>query len=170
MENNLKENEDNIRNSKEKENDKINIEKENIINDSQNMINQMDENCISMGQSMMNMDMNINQGNKMNMNMNMHQVGNNNFLIEQMESMMKNYQNHNQISDKEKISDERNQGIVVQFRYSSLDIGNPPLNILCLPDEKVSDIIQKFRAKTGNKDPKKIYIQCKSFKSWSYCC
>ena len=54
----------------------------------------------------MDIDMNINQENMMNMNM--HQV-NNNFLIKPMESMMKNFQNHNQISDKEKINVERNK-------------------------------------------------------------
>jgi len=45
MENYIKENEDNIRNSKEKEIEKINIEKEKRImnNDNQNMINKMNE-------------------------------------------------------------------------------------------------------------------------------
>ena len=83
----------------------------------------------------MYIDMNINQENMMNMNM--HQV-NNNFLIEPMESMMKNFQNHNQISDKEKINVERNQIINANFRASDQD-KRIQILIQCLPDEKIKN-------------------------------
>ena len=164
MENYLKENEDNIRNSKEKEIDKINKEKTNLINDSLNMMNQICMNSMNNSQIMENqininqrnmMDMDINPGymnNMMNMmNMNMHQ-DNNNFDIEQMMQKM-NMQSNDQISDEEKISDNYNGGIEVNFRNQSIS-----LKIQCKPDEKVSDIIQRYRDKSGDNEPTKKFI------------
>ena len=55
-----------------------------------------------------------------------------------------------------------NGGINVIFRASGVQGGNnnniAPIMIQCMPDEKVSDIIKKYQAKSGDNDTEKKFI------------
>ena len=73
-----------------------------------------------------------------------------------IEKMM-NCQNNNQQSDKEKKNDKGDHLITLTFWSGSSDKSNG-LRIQCLIDEKVSDVIQRYRAKSGDNDPTKRFI------------
>ena len=50
-------------------------------------------------------------------------------------------------------------GINVVFRASGQGgQGKPPLMIQCMPNEQVSDVIKKYRLKSGDKDTTKKFI------------
>jgi len=163
---------------KEIEINKNDIEKSNL-NNKMNIMNSMMNQMDSMMMNNLIIDrMDINQKNTMMM---MNQMGMNNQMVQnmmnqmmmnqmaignQMDSMMQmmnqfdfedekkmNCQNNNQISDKEKINDKTNQEICVIFRSRER-----LLIVQCLIDEKVSDIIQRYRAKSGDYDTTKKFI------------
>ena len=142
---------------KEKEINEYDIEKSDIINKMNLMNSMMDQ-------------MDMNQKNTMMM---MNQMCMNN----QMDSMMMNYQmDINQLSpmgnmanmmnnqmrlEDEKINDKNNGGINILFRiegHSSQGDIIPHLLIQCLTDEKVSDVIQRYRVKSLDKEPTKKFI------------
>ena len=107
------------------------------------MNNQM--NPFMMIQMMMMNQMRMN--NQMNPNMMMNQIN-----LEDEKKM--NCQNNKQISDKEKINDKGNQGGIIAIFRQSDNKGkeSDAISIQCLNDEKASDIIQKYRWKSGNND------------------
>ena len=110
------------------------------------MMNQMDMNKMMMNNSMMN---------QMDMNNQMDPLIMNNMVINnQMPGMqmMNQIQNNNQISGQEKINDKDNREISLIF-YTPKTIG-----IQCLINEKVLDVIQRYRAKSGDRDPTKKFI------------
>jgi len=125
------------------------------------MIEQMD-----MNQKMMIQMQMMNQTD-MIQKMMMNQMGMNNqmglYMMNQInleDEKKMNCQNNQQISDKEKINDKGNQrGISVIFRQSDnkgRELG--ALLIQCLNNEKASDIIQRYREKSGNNDSTKNFI------------
>jgi hypothetical protein len=78
----------------------------------------------------------------------------------QMQMLMNNrnnqIQNNNQqVSDKEKINDKRKKGISVIFRRGT---NIPSITIQCLIDEKASELIRRYRIKSGDEDPTKKFI------------
>ena len=166
---------------KETEINKYDIEKPNLNNkinlmnsmmSKMGMDNQMDS--MMMNNEMMNqMGMNNQMDSMMMNNPMMNQMGMNN----QMDSMaanqmsmqivnhyelenkkMMNCQNNNQSSDKEKIEDKQNQSIPLCFQRSNKLRNRTSIIILSSPNEKVSDIIQKYRAKADDRDSTKKFI------------
>jgi len=121
------------------------------------MNNQMNPNMMNNQMIMMN-QMNMNNQMDPNMMNNQMMMMMNQINLEDEKKM--NCQNNNQISDKEKINDKGNQGeISVYFRQSGIEGREFGLSsIQCLKDEKASDIIQRYREKSGNNDPTKKFI------------
>ena len=58
-------------------------------------------------------------------------------------------------------SSQNNQGISVIFRVSGTGQNtqnSEPIMVQCLPNEKVSEVIKKYRSKSGDNDPSKKFI------------
>jgi len=158
---------------KETEINKYDIEKPNL-NDKMNLMNSMIDQ-MGMNNQMDSMMMNNSMIDQMNMNnqkknmvmnqmdqnmmnqMYMNNLMNSMMMNNQMASMMMNLAG---LEDKEKINGKTNQGINVIFRHSGEKVEeNPhPKMVQCLIDEKVSDIVQRYRAKSCDYDPTKIFI------------
>ena len=49
-------------------------------------------------------------------------------------------------------------GLTVIFRKSSESSDEPPVMVQCMPDERVSEIIEKYRNKSGDYDFSKNFI------------
>ena len=77
---------------------------------------------------------------------------NTNIEISKLKEKIENNNNNIDLSSinllQENIFNEMEVGISVIFRYSSTNM--PPILIQCFPNEKVSDVIKKFRLKSGN--------------------
>ena len=57
------------------------------------------------------------------------------------------------------ISSEPNEGIFVIFRAGGNQASNTePIKIQCMPNDKVSDIIEKYKNKSGDRNPEKKFI------------
>ena len=138
-----------------------------VMNNSMNsqigMNNQMNLNQMDMINSPMNsmmgqMDMNQNE-----LNMKMFEFINSQMhkdnQFQSLAMMMNQMQNFNQLLDKEKINDKGIHEISLIFRslrqYTFLKC---PVMIQCLPNERVSDVIQRYIAKSGDNDPTKKFI------------
>ena len=129
----------------------------NSMNSQMGMNNQMNLNQMDMINSPMNSmmgQMDMNQNITMMTNM-MNQMDNDN----QMNHMaMIQMQNNNQSPDEEKINDIGIYGINLTFRKEGgSHIKFNPI-IQCCIDEKVSDVIQRYRAKSGDNDPTNKFI------------
>ena len=117
----------------------------------QNMMNQnmMNQNMMNMMNNMMNQNMMMN-----NMMMNqMFARQNNNFN-------QGNTGNQNQSQQNQNSSNSGNNpgGISVFFRKSGTGQSDPPIMIQCMPNEKVSELINRYRTKSGDHDPTKKFI------------
>jgi len=123
------------------------------------MNNQMAPNMMN-NQMMMEMNqMHMNNQMAPNMMNNQMMMMMNQINLEDEKKM--NCQNNNQISDKEKINDKDNQGgISVIFRQSGAGSRESGASVMvqCLKDEKASDIIQRYRMKSGNNDSTNKFI------------
>ncbi len=96
--------------------------------------------------------------NMMNMNMNMN---NQMQQMKQMQDMINNMVKNNQQNSNQNSSSQPSQqgGINVVFRASGQGgQGKPPLMIQCQLNERVSDLIQRYRTKSGDRDPSKKFI------------
>ena len=159
------------------------IEKSNLINDhikkaetneydieKSDLINKMNPMNSMMGMNQMGM-MEMNQMDFLNSSQMMNQMKMMNFKDNQMNPMMmmmmlnqmNNQENQmdmrtNQMKNDE-IPEQQSGGINLRFRKSGNgpDI-NPEFIIQCLPNEKVSDVIERYRAKSGDNDPTKKFI------------
>ena len=146
-----------------------------------NMINQ---NSFPMNNPMMSQNMNMGQGNMMNQNMNMGQGNMMNNQMNDMNGMMMNMMNFNnqnlpmnqfaammgnmntQMANNNfgnqgnfQNNNAQNQndygGINVHFRIEGR---KDEIVIQCLPDERVSELIKRYRTKTGDDDITKKFI------------
>ena len=97
----------------------------------------------------------------MNMGMgNMNQqiqniINNNNANMQNMPNMSNNNPSSNPSSS------QNGPGISVVFRVSGAGQNtqnSAPIIVQCMPDEKVSDIIKRYRIKSGDDDPSKKFI------------
>jgi len=104
--------------------------------------------------------------NPMMMMMNMNQMNNNNNQINQLLMMLNNEKNNqmanmaNQMKNDE-LPKQQSRAINLNFRLSGgyiVGISVPETYIQCLSDEKVSDVIQRYRSKSGDNDPTKKFI------------
>ena len=160
-------------------NSQMNLNQGNMMNNQMNMGTMMNNQMMNQGNMMnnqMNMDnmMNnqlMNQGNMMNNQMNMDnmmndqmmnllQMNNSNIAMNQAANMMSNNlgnlintQNNNEQPK------QNNGGLNLRFRGSGEgDSNNKGIEILCTLEEKVSDVIQRYRDKTGDDDTTKKFI------------
>ena len=118
-----------------------------------------------MNDQMMNNQMNMNPGNMMNDQMNqiMNQMMNNqNNQMNQIAAMMQNIQNNlannNNTQNNNTSQNQQNYGFLNIYFRTGEDTGTKGIEIQCTLDEKVSDVIQRYRAKTGDTDPLKKFI------------
>ena len=89
--------------------------------------------------------------------MNMNQMA----ALMQMNNSNQNNQNSNQATSQTSSTPSNNSssGINVVFRVSGPGgQGRPPLSIQCMPDEKVKEVIQRYRIKSGDNDQTKKFI------------
>ena len=142
------------------------------MNQMNNMgMNQM--NNMGMNQmQMMNSGMGMNQMQMMNSGMGMNQMQMMNNLMTQMNmgnlsqqalNMMMNFNNGNNANNannNQNNSQNENSGkMTVIFRVSgNAGESQAPLMIQCLPNEKVSQLIQRYRTKSGDEDESKKFI------------
>ena len=136
------------------------------MNNMNNMgMNNMDMNQMMMNQMMMNQmgqsGMNPNMMMMMNMmNNNMNNM--NNQSQSQMMNLMNQMNQNNQNNNDNQSSSNQNQsgGISVIFRASGGNQGQKgaPIMVQCLPNEKVADIIEKYRVKSQDRDDSKKFI------------
>ena len=102
-----------------------------------------------MQQMMMNQMMMNNMNNMNNMNQ------------QAAQNMMNNQNNQtsNDNSTNTNASQNSGQGLNVIFRASGAQANNqPPVMIQCMPDDKIEDIIDKYRNKANDRDPTKKFI------------
>ncbi len=60
-------------------------------------------------------------------------------------------------------SSQQQRGLNVNFRKSRADgQENPPILVQCMPDDKVSDVIKKYRKKAGDHDSTKFIFNAKN--------
>ena len=89
-----------------------------------------------------NMQPQINQQNimnpQMNQSMNFQNINNNNI----------NYNNMNNNMNMNPMNNINNNSISILFRMN--DSSYPPLNVICQPEEKVFDMVKKYRDNCGN--------------------
>jgi len=133
-----------------------------FLNQSQ-MMNQTKNNELQRYQ----MNDEIQNMNPMMMNQ-MNQMNNNNNQINQENQLAKMFLNNlgNQMTNmanqmkNDELPEQQSGGISLIFRKGGADADdtNPPPSIQCLPDEKVSDVIQRYRSKSGDNDPTKKFI------------
>ena len=125
-----------------------------------NMMNQMQQSGMNPNMMMM-MNMNNNNMNNMNDQANAQMMMN---MMNQMQNQMQNQlQNqNNEGNDDNQTSSNQNQtgGISVIFRASGNNPGDKaaPIMVQCLPNEKVSEVIQRYRTKSQDNDPTKKFI------------
>ena len=109
------------------------------------------------------MNMN-NQMNPMNGMMNMMNFNNQNGPMMQIAAMMgnmnaqmanNNFANQGNFQNNNDQSQNNNGGINVHFRIEG---NRDEIVIQCLPDERVSELIKKYRAKSGDDDTTKKFI------------
>ena len=83
-------------------------------------------------------------------------------MMQQMNNNQQNNQNNQSVSESTGSNSGNNNsqpGLNVVFRVSGPGgQGQPPITIQCMPDEQVSELIQRYRTKTGDKDPTKKFI------------
>ena len=143
----------------------------------QNMGNQFDANMINqnsfpMNNPMMSQNMNMGQGNMMNnqmndmngMMMNMMNFNNQNMPMNQFAAMMgnmntqmanNNFGNQGNFQNNNAQNQNDYGGINVHFRIEGR---KDEIVIQCLPDERVSELIKRYRTKTGDDDITKKFI------------
>ena len=85
------------------------------------------------------------------MNQMVQMMGNMNAQMANNFSNQGNFQNNNYPSQ------NNNEGINIRFRTNG-DGKNSEIIIQCLPDEKASDVIQRYRANSGENDTSKKFI------------
>ena len=103
--------------------------------------------------------------NNMNGMMNMMNFNNQNIPMNQMVQMMgnmnaqmaNNFANQGNPQNNNDQSQNNNGGINIRFRRNGVG-DNREIVIQCLPDEKVSDVIQRYRTKSGDNDTTKKFI------------
>ena len=136
----------------------------NNMNNMMNMNNNMN-NIINMNNNMMNMNNNINKMMiNMNNNMNNNNMGNNMNNIINMNKNMNNMININNRNmnfmnnmNSNMMAKNLNNGLIVIFRPDT--VTKMEIEIHCLFDDKVADIIQRYRMKSQDEDPfKKKFI------------
>ena len=89
--------------------------------------------------------------------MNMNQMA----ALMQMNNSNQNNQNNNQSYSQQpsNTSDNSSGGINIVFRVSGPGgQGRPPLTIQSMPDEKVKEVIKRYRIKSGDNDQTKKFI------------
>lgn len=117
----------------------------------------------------MNQQMDLNQMNMENQlmyhNMNSESTEKdlNEMIIQKMINQMNHYMNQQlefmpNIKDNDERKNKNFDGISVIFRVSGVINNSTPITIQCLGTEKVSDLIQKYRNKSGDSDCSKKFI------------
>ena len=98
-----------------------------------------------------------NQGMNQNLNMNINPMVKPNYNISAPNQMM-NVDSMNK--PKESEDSQKDNYIAVIFRQSGAKINDkiPPITIQCNKNEKVSDLIEKYRIKSGDRDLSKKFI------------
>ena len=113
--------------------------------------------------------------NQMGMGMGMTQAANmqnmqNNMNIQNMQNQMQNILNNTQVPPagagndagsqfQQQSSQASGPGFSVIFRASgATGQASAPIMVQCMPDDKVSDVIEKYRNKANDRDPSKKFI------------
>jgi len=125
-----------------------------FLNQSQ-MMNQTKNNELQRYQ----MNDEIQNMNPMMMMMNMNQMNNNNDQINHFAMMLNNQENN--LMKNDELPEQQSREIILNFRISggrNVGISVPEIWVLCFIDEKVSDVIQRYRAKSNDRDPTKKFI------------
>ena len=129
----------------------MSMNNQNMMNmpmNNQNMMNQMNPNMMGM-MNQMNQNM-MGMMNQMSQNMMMNQM----MQMQQMMANANNAQNQGNTSN----TDTSNTygGKTVIFRVSGED--KDPISVQCTDDDKISEVIEKYRAKSGDRDQTKRFI------------
>ena len=114
-----------------------------------------------MGMDMMNNNnqMNTQMMNQMQMMMQMMNYNNIGNMNQQANNMMMNFNNNNNNNNQNQENNNDGNGISVIFRVSGNNgQASAPLMIQCQPHEKVRELIQRYRTKSGDEDPTKKFI------------
>jgi len=126
-----------------------------------NNMNMLNNNESQMMMNKMNMNNTMNMYNMINMNMNMDMNNQMNQMKQMQEEMINIIMKDSQQNSKPDSSSLSSQqgGLNVFFRANSHDgKGKPPLMFKCQLNEKVSDLIQRYREKSGDRDQSKKFI------------
>ena len=78
-------------------------------------------------------------------------------MINMNAQMANNFSNQGNFQNNNDPSQNNNGGISIRFRKNGGG-KNSEIIIQCLPDKKVSDVIQRYRAKSGENDTSKKFI------------
>ena len=151
-------------------NQNMSMDQGNMMNNNP-LLNQYPNNQGNMNQMNMNLanmmnQMNMNQGNMGNGQMDMNQMmnmfqGNNNqdMPLNQQANIMNNNLSNLNIPQNNDVQSNQNYGFInIKFRAGAGENENRAIEIQCTLDEKVSDLIQRYRNKTGDHDPTKKFI------------
>ena len=138
----------------------------NMMNNIQMNMNQGNMNQMNMNfPNMMNIQMNMNQGNMTNEQMSMNQMmnmipGNNqNIPMNQAANILNNNLSNINIPHNYSAQSKQDNGFInIKVRAEAGENNNKAIEIQCTLDEKVSDLVAKYRAKTGDHDPTKKFI------------
>ena len=134
-----------------------------------NQNNQIDPNMINQNSFNMNNNPMMNQMNSgmnpmlaammQNNMMSMMQFNNQNGPMNQQAEMVNNINNmlNNNINTQNQQNQQNDGGMNVNFRTSG-EGKEKKIMVQCIPEEKVSEIIQRYRAKADDRDPTKKFI------------
>ena len=126
----------------------------------QQMMNQMGMNNMSNTQMMNNPQMQMLM-NQMQMGMGMGNMNNAAQMMANLQNNMGNVGNNNDNNNQNNQDNQNNSGgISVIFRVSGAQgqAQIPPVMIQCLSNEKVSEVIKKYRIKSGDNEETKKFI------------
>ena len=127
-----------------------------MMNQNMGMNGQMDQNMMNnmlMNMNMMGMN---NQMGQVDMNQMVNMMNNMNNQIQNQAS--NNSDNTNTDNQGQGNDNSNNDGINVIFRVSGPGQTGAPISIQCMPKDKVSDIIERYKGKSGDKDTTKRFI------------
>ena len=138
-------------------------------NNQMNQMNQMGQSGMNpmqmqmyQGMNPMQMQMQMMTGMGMNPQMMMNNMQTNNMSQQAMENMQNNNANISNNSGSTNNSSSNSEGISVIFRVSGSGGQNTqnsaPIMVQCMPNEKVSEVIKKYRTKSGDNDTTKKFI------------
>ena len=129
----------------ERINQKLNSQNNKNMLNQQNILPQMNQQM-----NFQNMNNNMNLNNNINNNMNFNQMNSNLILNNNMNfnQMNNNNMKYNIMNMNPMINAKNDDKICILFRIN--DSSYPSINVICQPEEKISDMVKKYRNNCGN--------------------